>query len=77
MICYRRTWRLVTAALVAASAVGIVLVLARIILGNPPLTVIPLLLLAVTMVAVPAAVAALLRRAFAARIGVDGGSRRG
>ncbi len=75
VICYRRTWRLVAAALVAASAVGILLVLARIVRGgDPPLTVIPLLLLAVTMVAVPAVVAALLRRTFAAGISVDGDS---
>ncbi len=73
VICYRRTWRLVAAALVAASAVGILLVIVRIVLGgDPPLTVIPLVTLMLTLVVAPAAVAAAMRRTFAAHIGVDG-----
>ena len=71
--CYRRTWRLVAATLVAASAAGILLVLARIVLvDDPPLTVIPLVVLAVTLIVVPRAIAALFRRSFAAQVGVEG-----
>ncbi len=71
--CYRRAGRTVTACLVAASRVSIVLVLARIVfVYDPVLTLRGLLGLVTTMIVAPGALAMLFARSAAADVAVEG-----
>ena len=71
--CVRATWRAVLAALVLASRASVLLVLARVVLADdPPITPPTAALMTLAMVLLPAALAALLARGFAATVTVEG-----